>query len=131
MKANDEQIGGTHYKKGGEEHWDRAYRLGYDPFQYIITKWIERWKEKGGVEDLRKARHAIDKYIEVAKAEEAKTQGRKAGVVVAKCGRCGRVYDVSMGALSRRDNKSTICSECGTAEALEDMGPGPGYINQD
>lgn len=78
-EANKTQIGGNHYKKGGEEHWDRAYRLGYDPFQYIITKWIERWREKGGIEDLRKARHAMDKYIEVAEAEEAQQQAMKAG----------------------------------------------------
>ena len=64
-KANDRQVGGSHYKKNGEEHWDRAWRLNYDPFQYIITKWIERWREKGGIEDLKKAQHAIQKYIEV------------------------------------------------------------------
>jgi hypothetical protein len=80
MKANETQIGGTHYKTGGEEHWDRAWRLKYDPFQYIITKWIERWKEKGGLEDLYKARHALDKYIEVAEKEQAELQARKAGV---------------------------------------------------
>jgi hypothetical protein len=65
MAANDKQVGGEHYKKGGEEHWDRAWRLKYDCFQYIITKWVERWKEKGGVEDLKKAQHAIEKYIEL------------------------------------------------------------------
>ena len=70
-KANDTQVGGDHYKKGGEEHWDRAWRLQYDPFQYIITKWVERWRDKGGVEDLRKAQHAIDKYIELVEAEPA------------------------------------------------------------
>jgi hypothetical protein len=69
-KANERQVGGDHYKKGGEEHWDRAWRLKYDPFQYIITKWVERWRDKGGVEDLLKAQHAIQKYIEVVKATE-------------------------------------------------------------
>jgi hypothetical protein len=69
-EQNQIQIGGDHYKKGGEEHWDRAYRLGYDCYQYIITKWIERWREKGGLQDLYKARHAINKYIEVAEREE-------------------------------------------------------------
>lgn len=69
MVANDTQIGGTHYKKGGEEHWDRAWRLQYDPFQYIITKWIERWREKGGLQDLYKARHALEKYIEVVERD--------------------------------------------------------------
>ena len=78
-KANEQQIGGTHYKTGGEEHWDRAWRLQYDPFQYIITKWIERWKSKGGLEDLYKARHALDKYIEVVELEDGIAQARKAG----------------------------------------------------
>ena len=70
MAANDTQVGGEHYKKGGEEHWDRAWRLKYDPFQYIITKWVERWRDKGGLEDLKKARHALEKYIEVLEGEE-------------------------------------------------------------
>lgn len=65
---NDRQVGGRHYKKGGEEHWDRAWRLNYDPFQYIITKWIERWRDKGGLQDLYKAHHAIEKYIELVES---------------------------------------------------------------
>lgn len=66
--SNDEQVGGDHYKHPGEEeHWDRAWRLEYDCFQYIITKWVERWKVKGGLQDLEKVQHAIAKYIEVVK----------------------------------------------------------------
>jgi len=76
MQANDRQVGGEHYKKGGEEHWDRAWRLNYDCFQYIITKWVERWKEKGGIQDLLKAQHAIEKYIEVVQAETPATPAR-------------------------------------------------------
>ena len=136
-EANDIQIGGDHYKKGGgEEHWDRAYRLKYDPFQYIITKWVERWRDKGGIQDLEKARHAIDKYIEVATAEEALMQARKAGVKVDDsmfiC-KCGKASLKSMAAISRKDNTTRICAACGVAEALEDRGEeaGPGYVNQD
>ena len=69
MSANDRQVGGSHYKKGGEEHWDRAWRLKYDPFQYIITKWVERWRDKGGLQDLYKAKHALEKYIEVVEKD--------------------------------------------------------------
>ena len=66
MAANDHQVGGNHYKQHkGEEHWDRAWRLQYDPFQYIITKWLERWRDKGGLEDLLKAQHALEKYVEL------------------------------------------------------------------
>lgn len=72
--ANEEQVGGDHYKHPGEEeHWDRAIRLRYDPLQYIITKWVERWRDKGGIQDLLKAQHAIAKYIEVVR--EGKIQG--------------------------------------------------------
>lgn len=72
--ANKTQVGGTHYKTGGEEHWDRVARLGLDYFQGQITKYVERWKLKNGVEDLKKARHFLDKYIELA--EEAAEPGR-------------------------------------------------------
>ena len=38
-----------------------------------------------------------------------------------KCPKCGASV-FGIGALSRIDNKTVICSECGTAEALEDYG---------
>lgn len=66
--ANDRQVGGDHYKTGGEEHWDRVARLRLDYFQGQITKYVERWKRKNGIEDLKKARHFLDKYIELAEA---------------------------------------------------------------
>ena len=100
--ANDRQVGGNHYKKGGEEHWDRAWRLKYDPFQYIITKWVERHREKGGLQDLEKARHALDKYIETIQAEEDKLAGIKAGA---------------------RDPARKV--------HFEGEEPGPEYVNQD
>lgn len=36
------------------------------------------------------------------------------------CPKCGKEY-TDYPAISRRDNKTEICSECGLAEALEDM----------
>ncbi len=81
-KANEKQIGGSHYKEyDGVQHWDYAYNRGFDCFQYIITKWVERWRDKGGIEDLYKAGHAINKYIELAEREEAQKQGVKAGAI--------------------------------------------------
>ncbi len=72
-KANDRQVGGNHYKKGGEEHWDRQWRLfGRGYFIGCITKYVERYHEKNGVEDLEKARHFLDKLIELERATPAK-----------------------------------------------------------
>jgi hypothetical protein len=36
------------------------------------------------------------------------------------CMRCGRAYQ-GPGALSRADNKTEVCPDCGTAEAVEDF----------
>lgn len=36
------------------------------------------------------------------------------------CPRCGREFERLL-ALSRTDNKTMICDECGTMEALEDL----------
>ncbi len=71
MSANDRQVGGTHYKQqdGQLEHWDLSIMYRWDPFQYQITKYVMRWKDKyhdpeKQLEDLKKARHFLDKYIE-------------------------------------------------------------------
>lgn len=78
MAANDKMVGGDHYPKGqGEEHWDRMYRMfGRGYFIGSITKYVERFPEKGGIEDLKKAEHFIQKLIELetAKAVDSKTE---------------------------------------------------------
>lgn len=62
--ANDKQTGGAHYKKLAIEPWDyiAANRLGY--FEGCVVKYVSRWKDKGGLQDLEKARHFLDKLIE-------------------------------------------------------------------
>ena len=75
---NERQVGGSHYK-GAIQHWDYAWSHDFDIFQYIITKWVERHRKKGGLQDLEKARHALDKYIKLIQAEEDKLAGIKAG----------------------------------------------------
>lgn len=69
-RANDRQVGGTHYKGEGKvEHWDIVAQWGLDYFQGQITKYVMRWRAKGGIQDLEKARHFLDKYIELEKAK--------------------------------------------------------------
>lgn len=45
--------------------WDyiAANHLGF--FEGNVVKYVTRWKSKGGVEDLQKARHYLDKLIEL------------------------------------------------------------------
>jgi hypothetical protein len=71
VSANDRQEGGDHYRKvEGEQHWDRLVRLyGLEKARcYFIgnlTAYVERYMEKDGVKDLKKARHYLDKLIEL------------------------------------------------------------------
>lgn len=74
-KANERQVGGSHYqqagaKKAGEQHWDRIWRLyGRGYFVGCITKYVERYHLKGGLQDLAKAQHYLEKLIELEKEE--------------------------------------------------------------
>jgi hypothetical protein len=71
MSANDEQHGGIHYKGNAIQPWDyiAANNLGY--FEGSAIKYLSRWKDKGGIEDLRKARHFVEKLIEIELAKSA------------------------------------------------------------
>jgi hypothetical protein len=70
-RMNNIQHGGTHYKTKAIQPWDYivANNLGY--LEGNIVKYVSRWKEKGGVEDLRKASHYLAKLIEVEIAGKA------------------------------------------------------------
>lgn len=65
MSANSVQVAGDHYRKKAIQPWDyiAANDIGY--FEGNAIKYLSRWKEKGGIDDLRKARHYIDKLIEL------------------------------------------------------------------
>jgi len=67
--ANDVQVAGTHYKSKAIQPWDYivANDLGY--LEGNIVKYVSRWKDKGGVDDLRKAQHYLAKLIEVTTGE--------------------------------------------------------------
>ncbi len=77
MSANDRQVGGDHYKRRGKiQHWDFAAEREYDYFQGQITKYVDRWKDKNGIIDLEKAKHFLEKYIEIEKAKMADTNNK-------------------------------------------------------
>jgi hypothetical protein len=64
--VNDTQIGGSHYKSLQYEHWDFASDI-YGSDHYLkgcCTKYLVRWKDKNGIEDLKKSYHYLQKLIE-------------------------------------------------------------------
>jgi hypothetical protein len=65
--ANTRQVGGSHYKQAPLEVWDIAAMYELNGFQQSILRYVLRYKSKGGIEDLEKARHYLEKLIEVEK----------------------------------------------------------------
>jgi hypothetical protein len=63
--ANAIQVGGGHYQTKAIQPWDYivSNRLGY--LEGNVVKYVSRWQDKGGRQDLEKARHYLDKLLEV------------------------------------------------------------------
>ena len=64
MKANDSQVAGTHYSSKAIQVWDFILANDIAYMEGNVIKYVSRWKDKGGVQDLLKARHYLDKLIE-------------------------------------------------------------------
>ena len=69
-KADGLQIGGDHYKNMGVQPWT-AMEAWMTPEQFAgflrgnAIKYLARCDAKGGIDDVKKARHYIDKLVEV------------------------------------------------------------------
>lgn len=64
QSARDIQVGGQHYKDKAMQPWDIIDAWGLDFYAGNVLKYLLRAKYKNGVEDLKKARHFLDKMIE-------------------------------------------------------------------
>ncbi len=62
--TTDKQIGGDHYKNKKIQpiEFIQANKLNF--CEGSVIKYVTRYKEKGGVEDLKKAKHYIEILIE-------------------------------------------------------------------
>ena len=63
--ALDVQVAGSHYKKHGIQpvEYIHTNKIGY--FEGNVIKYVTRWRDKGGIADLEKAKHYIDLLIEL------------------------------------------------------------------
>lgn len=69
MSANDRQEGGDHYRSKAIQPWDalRAW-MSTEEFRGFlrgnVVKYLARCRDKGGLADLKKAAHYLEKLIE-------------------------------------------------------------------
>lgn len=62
--ANERQVGGAHYQGKPTQHWDFALQRDLGYLEGQITKYIARWRDKNGLQDLEKDEHYLQKLIE-------------------------------------------------------------------
>ena len=72
MSALDTQVGGNHYKGRAIQPVQYIHANGLGFIEGSVVKYVTRWRDKGGVADLEKARHLLALLIELeAKADAA------------------------------------------------------------
>lgn len=64
------QIGGNHYKNFIIQPVEYVWKNDIPFIEGSVIKYVTRWKSKGGINDLRKARHFLDLLIEFNNEEK-------------------------------------------------------------
>jgi hypothetical protein len=70
--AKGTQVGGSHYTKLAIQPYEYTLSNNLGGLEHTIIKYVTRWKDKGGLEDLKKAKHTLEFLIEWT---ESKTSG--------------------------------------------------------
>ena len=63
-RAYKRQVGGNHYSRYNIQPIDFIIDNNLDWCEANVVKYITRWRDKNGLEDLRKAMHYIQLLIE-------------------------------------------------------------------
>lgn len=65
MNALDTQIAGGHYKKYKIQPIEFIYANNIPYIEARCIEYLLRWKDKNGIEDLKKVQHYIDMLIQL------------------------------------------------------------------
>ncbi len=65
MSALDTQIAGGHYKSLKIKPIEYIHANGIPFAEGSVIKYVTRWRDKGGVADLEKAKHFLELLIEL------------------------------------------------------------------
>jgi hypothetical protein len=60
-----QQIGGDHYRSKTIQPVEYIHANGIGYFEGNVIKYVTRWRDKGGIADLEKAKHYLALLIEL------------------------------------------------------------------
>jgi hypothetical protein len=70
MSSLDVQIGGGHYKELAIQPVEYIHKNNLGFIEGCVVKYVTRWRNKGGIDDLRKAVHFLQILIELESGGE-------------------------------------------------------------
>ncbi len=114
MEVNLKQVGGDHYRTA-YQHWDLVEDHGIGYLEGCASKYVTRWRRRGGVSDLRKARHYIEKTHDLHAKRLRPPRGMATGVAVRRYGEAN--------GLDEKETRAVylICSWASLADLQEIM----------
>ena len=65
MSALDNQVAGDHYKKMKIQPLEFIHANNIPFAEGCVIKYVSRWRDKGGIDDLEKAKHFLELLIEL------------------------------------------------------------------
>lgn len=65
MSALHKQVAGNHYKGKAIQPVEYIHANGVGFFEGNVIKYVTRWREKNGLDDLEKAKHYLELLIEL------------------------------------------------------------------
>jgi hypothetical protein len=74
LNPYDRQVDGDHYQKLAIQPMQYSMLNNLDACQHTVIKYVTRFRDKGGIKDLEKAKHCIDMLIEYELAQAEKTE---------------------------------------------------------
>ena len=74
MNPLEKQVAGDHYKKLKIQPIEYIHANGIPFAEGSAIKYLTRWRDKGGIADLEKAKHFIELLIELEKKSETPTR---------------------------------------------------------
>ena len=74
MNPYDRQVDGDHYQKLAIQPMQYSMLNNLDACQHTVIKYVTRFRDKGGIKDLEKAKHCIDMLIDYELAQAEKTE---------------------------------------------------------
>ena len=65
MTALETQVAGSHYKNLKIQPIEYIHANGIPFAEGSVIKYVTRWRDKGGIKDLEKAKHFLELLIEL------------------------------------------------------------------